>query len=146
MKVTISSAAVALALGALSSTAQADTFHNTNTEIGYEVHISDTVAGKTPEQVRQELNAAKSNKRERFFTNLNAAKPGWMVPTEKTREQVAKNAIRSPPKSVRASTKSTTPVLKCRLLLAGGSAHSWGNSTRLGAPPSVGETKFEGHV
>lgn len=89
MKVTISGAAVALALGALSSTAQADTFHNTNTEIGYEVHISDSQGGKTSEQVRQELVAAKSNKREWFFTNLNAAKPGWMVPTEKTRDQVA---------------------------------------------------------
>ncbi|ASC66163.1 DUF4148 domain-containing protein [Achromobacter denitrificans] len=90
MKATISSAAVAIALTVLGSSAQADTFHNANTEIGYEVHVGDSQSGKTSEQVRQELVAAKSNKREWFFTNLNAAKPGWMVPTEKTREQVAK--------------------------------------------------------
>ncbi|MFY4008168.1 DUF4148 domain-containing protein [Achromobacter sp. JD417] len=90
MKVTISSAAVAVALTVLGSSAQADTFHNTNTESGFEVHVGDSQNGKTSEQVRQELVAAKSNKREWFFTYLNAAKPGWMVPTEKTREQVAK--------------------------------------------------------
>ncbi|WMD19724.1 DUF4148 domain-containing protein [Achromobacter seleniivolatilans] len=89
MKEIISGAAIAIALSTIGFSAQAETFHRTNTEIGYEVHVGDNPAGKTSEQVREELLAAKANKKEWFFTNLNAAKPGWMVKTEKTREQVA---------------------------------------------------------
>ncbi|AZS77391.1 MAG: DUF4148 domain-containing protein [Achromobacter sp.] len=88
MKAILSGAAIALALATIGTSAQAETFHRTNTEIGYEVHVGDSPKGKTSEQVRAELIAAKADKKEWFFTNLNAAKPGWMVKTEKTREQV----------------------------------------------------------
>ncbi|WP_454688204.1 DUF4148 domain-containing protein [Achromobacter aloeverae] len=52
-------------------------WHQTDSEIGYETIPNHGATGKTSQQVAAELAAAKSDKRQWYFTNLNAARPGW---------------------------------------------------------------------
>ncbi|ASC66194.1 MULTISPECIES: hypothetical protein [Achromobacter] len=81
-------AASLFALTMVFSSAQAETWHMVNTEIGYETHAGESMPGKSGDQVRQELLAAKADQREWFFKNLNIAKPSWTQKSEKTREKV----------------------------------------------------------
>ncbi|WP_157666657.1 DUF4148 domain-containing protein [Bordetella genomosp. 13] len=89
--------------------AQAETWHPTNTEAGYEIHIEDK-AGKSSETVRQELQAAKANKQTWFYSYRAQAEPFWLLKSEKTREQV------------RVERDTVTPKERARLaeIYAGG--------------------------
>lgn len=53
-------------------------WHQTNTEIGYAIAPEHATAGKSREEVKSELAVAKSDPKQWFLTNLNAAKPGWV--------------------------------------------------------------------
>lgn len=78
--------AFAAALGA-ASTAQADTWHSTDTEIGYEIHLENK-GGKSADSVQQELVDAKADKQAWFYSYRSIAKPSWMLTSGKTRQQV----------------------------------------------------------
>ncbi|CAO3877566.1 MULTISPECIES: DUF4148 domain-containing protein [Achromobacter] len=88
---------IALVLGAaltLPSLAQASsTWHQTDTEIGYEMALSHASGGKSAEQVQAELAEAKADKRAWALRYLNAAKPGWAQQgTVRTRADVQAEA------------------------------------------------------
>ncbi|MBO1017304.1 DUF4148 domain-containing protein [Achromobacter sp. SD115] len=78
----IKTAATALALGSALAfpfaASASSTWHQTNTEIGYAIAPDHATAGKTREEVKAELAVAKSDPKQWFLTNLNAAKPGWV--------------------------------------------------------------------
>ncbi len=99
---------VALFLGAaltLPAFAQAsNTWHQTGTEIGYEVALSHANGSKTAEQVQQELAQAKADKSAWRLRYLNAATPGWAKQgTSRTRAEV------------QAQAESITPEERARL-------------------------------
>ncbi|SAI60055.1 Uncharacterised protein [Bordetella ansorpii] len=101
MKYLPTAIALAVSLGAASA-AQADTWHQTNTEAGYEIHIENN-AGKSAETVRQELLAAKADKQAWYYSYRAQPKPFWLTESEKTREQV------------RAERDAVTPQQRARL-------------------------------
>ncbi|MCD0501212.1 DUF4148 domain-containing protein [Achromobacter sp. MY14] len=87
----------ALTLGAallLSTTAQAsDSWHQTNTEIGYETAFGHATGGKSAEQVKAELAEAKADKRAWALTYRSLATPGWSKQgTGRTRAEVQSEA------------------------------------------------------
>lgn len=86
MKYLYTAFALAATLGA-TSVAQADTWHQTNTEAGYEIHVENN-AGKSVETVRQELMAAKADKQAWYYSYRAQPQPFWMTKSEKTRQQV----------------------------------------------------------
>lgn len=65
----------ALAVPAIASAN--NTWHQTNTEIGYTTALDHADGGKTRAQVVNDLATAKADKRQWFFTYLNLGKPGW---------------------------------------------------------------------
>ena len=79
MKIKTVTAALALgsALALPFAASASSTWHQTNTEIGYAIAPDHAAGGKTREEVKTELAVAKSDPKQWFLTNLNAAKPGW---------------------------------------------------------------------
>lgn len=78
----------------LSTAAQAsDSWHQTNTEIGYETAQGHATDGKSAEQVKAELAEAKADKRAWALTYRNVASPGWSKQeTGRTRADVQNEA------------------------------------------------------
>ncbi|HEY9272309.1 DUF4148 domain-containing protein [Achromobacter sp.] len=78
----IQTLSAALALGAVLAVpfaaSASSTWHQTNTEIGYAIAPDHVTGGKTRDEVKTELAVAKSDPKQWFLTNLNAAKPGWV--------------------------------------------------------------------
>jgi len=78
----IQTLSAALALGSVLAfpiaASASSTWHQTNTEIGYAIAPDHATGGKTRDEVRAELAVAKSDPKQWFLTNLNAAKPGWV--------------------------------------------------------------------
>ncbi|MGB3435024.1 DUF4148 domain-containing protein [Achromobacter sp.] len=78
----IQTLSAALALGSVLAfpfaASASNTWHQTNTEIGYAIAPDHAAGGKTREEVKTELAVAKSDPKQWFLTNLNAAKPGWV--------------------------------------------------------------------
>jgi len=78
----IQTVAATLALGSALAfpfaASASSTWHQTNTEIGYAIAPDHAAGGKTREEVKTELAVAKSDPKQWFLTNLNAAKPGWV--------------------------------------------------------------------
>lgn len=106
MKIHTLSAALALssALAFPYAASASQTWHQTDTEIGYTIAPDHATAGMTRDDVKAELAAAKSDPRQWYLTNLNAAKPGWVKQgTSRTRADA------------QAELQAITPAERARL-------------------------------